>query len=967
MNATVTFSLSPWLLFLILPVFVAILALVFARKKKEAISANLILSSIFQCVVASLFIFAIAGIQIEYDEKNFPSEAVVLVDTSYTAASQREEMDNFVHDVLRQSVGRCRVGVVLFGNGQDVALDMTKINSFEEAEEVYQKYIKVSSQTPDDNATDIASALRFIWSASGEKNFISDPARTRVVILSDGLETDGDSLSAMKELARGGIQLETSFYSDNYISDTSILGVTYPAKTIYAGEEFEVKVQIKSSYKGYATLKVADKDEEGKVKEKELSLELQSGSQEISFTHLFEKEGFHEFAFSLEALDDEKEQNNVFYSYFEAAGKNKILIFETFQSESGQLKSMLDEAEKNNIEIEIKNIKLSDEMTAKDLSQYCEVILYNTAASDMTQSFQVELQSYVQSGGGLFTVGGFEKDEQGNIKTTNKVSDPDEQVPVLHSYKDSDLKGSILADMLPVNVESYNPSVAVVFLFDVSTSMTGASGTSIETAAEDARYILDHVLTPRDYAAIVSLNDSYEERAPLTTVTKKEELKDIITNLEEFYLWTDRTYYAPAFEHCARILANAPTDVARKHIILFSDGGAGDSENYLKVMQEAYQTQGINLTVVTYYRSKKEVDGVTYYFNHAYDVVGWEINVGRMDQLAEIGHGHHLLLQRGNDYRTQHGVAPIFKMDLKLEDVCFDKFNPRKGEKSPILSGVTPLELSQLKLEGYFPSKAKIDKSVNVSLYANGAPLYAEWDYGSGKVGSILIDLEKKLSSDLLTSDAGKTLVKNMVSSLLMNASLPQEELSFEVIVTENNFNTSVKVFNTEEKEAKFVAIVQAPDLTTSKYDLGKVVHGSHFEFENPQVGMYNIYVMKVNSNYDFMGSNAISPTDIPQDMLIEMAVMHRAFSYSKEFDATADPYSSGKDLLASLSSRPVADGNIYSKFVYDAEEIFSSTGNIHFVKDLRFILLISAMVLYIMGITFRLFKLKKRNRKELK
>ena len=70
MNATVTFSLSPWLLFLILPVFVAILALVFARKKKEAISANLILSSIFQCVVASLFIFAIAGIQIEYDEKS---------------------------------------------------------------------------------------------------------------------------------------------------------------------------------------------------------------------------------------------------------------------------------------------------------------------------------------------------------------------------------------------------------------------------------------------------------------------------------------------------------------------------------------------------------------------------------------------------------------------------------------------------------------------------------------------------------------------------------------------------------------------------------------------------------------------------------------------------------------------------------------------------------------------------------
>ncbi len=971
MNASITFSTSPWLLFIMLPVFAAILALVFARKKRGKISSNLIFSALFQCLVASLFVFAISGIRVEYDEQNFPKEVAVLVDTSYTAKTQRENMDEFVHDILKQSVGQCRVGVVLFGQGQEVALEMSDLKTFEDAEKAYQKY-KTSFAVAKDNATDIASALKFVWTPQVDAhNFISDPAHSRIVVLSDGLETDGDAISAMKELTRSGVQLETSFYADSYQSDASILEVKYPDSTIYAGNKINITVVVKSSYKASATLEFSDKNDDGEVKESKMSIELQAGTQQIALPHSFDKEGFHELTFHLNVSDDEKQENNVFCSYFEVKEKTQILILETYQGESNQLKSALDEiGQKNNIEIVIRDIKTAtNEMTADTLSEYSEVILYNFAVEDLSENFQSELKTYVnEKGGGLFTVGGFEKDEQGNIKTTPRDSNPEEEVPVLHSYRESDLQESILADMLPVNIQAYKPAVAVVFIFDVSTSMTGSSASSIVTAAEDARYILDNVLEPKDYVSVVTLQSSYAETTPLSSVTKKEEIKQSITQLESFWDWDASTEYAPALGQAARILSNAPAEVAKKHIILFSDGGPKDKlPVYGQVMQEAHDTQGINITVVTYYHIKKIIDGVPYYFNHSYDVKGWEINVDNMETLAGIGGGHNLLLPHTKDDITNHSVAPVFRKDLKLdqlEDICYESFTPKKGEESPILENVTGLALQNLKLDGYFISRAKIDRNVSVPLLANGAPLYAEWKYGSGKVGSILIDLEGKWSNDLISTDTGKTILGNIMFSLLMNVEPPKEE-TMEGMVIEDNFRTQVNIFNLQQEEqpqTKLVAMVQSPDMSQppTKYDLGPISSGCRFVFENLQVGTYKIYVMKVKSNYDFMEDEVLSPEDIPSDMLVETMELRRSFSYSKEFDSTIDPYTTGQDLLASLSSRQPSDGTIYSKFIYDAEKIFQPNGNIHRVKDLRQMLLIAALVLYFLGIIFRLFKLKK-------
>lgn len=963
MNASVTFSVSPWLLLLIIPVFAAIFALFFAGKRRGSrITVNRILSAVLQCAAAVCCIFALAGIRIEYDAPNDPEELVILVDNSNTAKGQRENMNGFVREALEANGGRCRIAVVLFGYGQKVALEMGSYD----AETAYEKYLAAASESPNDNATDIASALRRVWDPThGSASLISDPSRAKVLILSDGLETDGDAIGAMKTLTREGVQIETSFFADEYQTDTSILGVNYPGKTVFAGKEFEFTVTVKSSYGTSAVLTYQDRDENGNEKEGSIRADLSVGTQELTLKHSFENAGFHALTFHLEAAGNETEENNALCSYFEVAESMKLLILETYQGESKLLGASLDRVTaEGELVIETKMLQDAVSMTAEELSAYGEVILYNSAQRDMTAEFQNALYQYVnQMGGGLFTVGGFRKDESGEIQMQPKYRDQEREVPVRHSYQGDDLGDSVFASMLPVTVEEYKPAVAVVFVLDVSSSMAGLKSSPIHTAAEDARNILDNVLEPRDYAGIVTLQDSYAEVDPLSPVTQKQELKASLAEWEDYYNAYASTHYAPAIRQAANMLALAPDNVARKHIVLLSDGGPGDTfDEYSKAMEEAGQ-QGITCTIVTYYKRTRVIDGETYYFNHDYDMKGWEINVANMQKLAGYGQGSLVLITRD----VYHGVEEPFRKDIRLEELAaigYDSFVPQIGEvSSDVLGDITNSALKELTLGGYFPSRPRVDRAVTVPLLAEGSPLYAEWMFGKGKVGSILIDLEGVWSKEIFEKETGKTVLNNIASSLLRRTEQP-DEVSIDATLAEDNFRTQVNVYGFEQGEdAKLVAFVHSPDPEEGpqKFDLSALsLGGNRFVFENPTAGVYTVQILKVKADLDFMRDDIKSLADIPDDAVIETLELYRTFSYSKEYDSTADPYTTGQELLAALSTREAADGLSYSKFVYDAETIFAESGTAHRIADPRQDLLIAAIVLYFAGIVLRRFKLKK-------
>lgn len=101
------------------------------------------------------------------------------------------------------------------------------------------------------------------------------------------------------------------------------------------------------------------------------------------------------------------------------------------------------------------------------------------------------------------------------------------------------------------------------------------------------------------------------------------------------------------------------------------------------------------------------------------------------------------------------------------------------------------------------------------------------------------------------------------------------------------------------------------------------------------------------------MSDSVRTLADVPKEEIFETVELYRTFSYSKEYDASADAYTTGRELLAALSTRK-SDGQIDEKFVYEAETVFAENGLAHRYDDPRRALLISALVLYFSGIVVR-------------
>ena len=78
-------------------------------------------------------------------------------------------------------------------------------------------------------------------------------------------------------------------------------------------------------------------------------------------------------------------------------------------------------------------------------------------------------------------------------------------------------------------------------------------------------------------------------------------------------------------------------------------------------------------------------------------------------------------------------------------------------------------------LEGAYSNQLK-DNATEV-LSSPYGPLYAQWQYGEGMVGSFMCDLNGTWSAEFLTSETGTTILLNIISHLI-NENIPEEEVA---------------------------------------------------------------------------------------------------------------------------------------------------------------------------------------------
>lgn len=869
---SITFT-NPWLLFLIIPGLALVLFAFFRVSKQFRYTRNRVISLSLGVVMVVLCAFMAAGIGFSYSVANDTNEVLLLVDVSYSNQDNQDKKDDFIQSVIEENADTAKLGIVTFGYDQVYAVPFS-----DGAEGIMEAYRNAPS--PDDSATDLAAALTYAQS------LFTHPESAKIIVLTDGIETDGDAMSTVASLALAGIRVDFVDYSEPQSGDeVQISGIGLPEGTIQTGTNNQLELSVQTSESMDARITLYDNGEQVLSEYAELS----DGTNTLYFTYAFETAGLHELRFEIEGVSDTLAQNNTYYSYVNIDVVDNVLIIQ-HDSEGEQLRQLFSD----DFNVTVKKISEAP-ATLNELREYDQVILANIANADMPEGFINILNSYVyDAGGSLLTVGGT-REENGET--------------IANVYNREDMEGTLYQDMLPVLAEDYTPPVAVLLVIDVSGSMegTGSSGMKlIKEAQESAKASLE-ALDDRDYIGIVTFSEDATLVLEPTPVAEKRKIE---TAIDKIVSKMQGTLYTHALD-TAGLALKAVEGVNKKHIIFISDGNPNDSDTRYLDVTKANLEAGITTSCISFMGE-----------------------VGVMKSISDAG--------GGNNYTAGSGQAltAAIQEDLRnpmIREFEYVTFQPQFGDYSSILSGINEADIPTL--DGFYGVRLKNDAQ-GILIGDYGQPIYAQWDYGNGKVGSFMCDLNNVWSADFLGNATGQQLLYNIVSGLFPQESVAVDEI--ELTVGRENYTVSTNIY-TSIAEGESIRVLVSKVENNGLKTLVHTIEVENFngnqavDFDIMQGGIYEIEVQKLGADGTILASNSV----------------YQEFSYSLEYD----PFLADNDNAAHIAELAAAGGG---SVIQDAVAAFDGLVTSFFRSyDPRGALAVIVIVALLLDVAVRKFKFK--------
>ena len=885
MNFRINFT-HPWLLLLLIPAVVLSLLPYFRSQKKYRRNRNKIISVVSHLLAMAISINLLAGISFSYERVNRENELVILVDVSDSGEDAHASRSSFVQSLIDISNGEYRVGVVSFGYG---ATDTGALSY--DIDAVLDSYL--SMPLPDTSATDIVSALRHA------RSLITSPQNAKIVVVSDGIETDDKVTNVIKSIASDGVRVDTAYFPGDEHDEVAILSVTPPRERIVPNENFNVSLELRSNLDGEnkAILMVTDNGE--LLGQTEVVLKGREPKIDVAIS--LEERDLHELCFEIEVEGDTLDQNNSYRTYVNLSNFDNLLLIEGREGEGRALAALLGER------FNVTDMSISGDLPdiptdIREMAEYEQVVLVNVAYKDMPAGFEELLNRFVYDlGGGLFTVGG-ELDANGQP----------------HSYNRLDMRESVYyRQMLPIIVDEYTPPIAVMIVVDTSGSM--AENNKLVNAKYGAEGCLE-ALSDRDFCGVMSFNTTASEELQVLPCSQRDKIIDSIRRIGgEDSVADGGTLFSSAIERAGRELANID-NVERKHIILVTDGMPGDPyETYLSYIRNNLKSD-ITMSVITLGLDTSDGNG--------------ESIAELMAATAEAGKGSYKNVMDARDVPRE--MENVLRLNAIAEIDYGEAFDLKIKDRTSIFAGILEEDIPQLK--GYYGTEAKSE--AKVALMGKYVPIYADWQYGEGKVGSFMCDLSGLWSDEFMNDPVGQQLIFNIVNSLFPVNDIRVDDLSY-VLKTDNYSNT----LNVHGAPTGCVVEVDVTPLSAHLDDVieqGVTVTAQEsnrrFTFEIKDAGLYEIRIRAVDED---------------GEVVLE-AIDHAVFSYSEEYNTFTSRTPIGEELMALIAK----DGR--GEVIEDAATVFASYENtITIVYDPRLIMLILAIALVLIDIAVRKFKFK--------
>lgn len=374
----------------------------------------------------------------------------------------------------------------------------------------------------------------------------------RIVMLSDGNETEGD---AVRAALQADVPILTVPLATRTDPEVQVSQVSVPAQ-VREGEPFYVEVTIDGNHDDEGLIEVY----RGAHKVVGERRKLKKGENKLRFQQSITDERLAQYTVRISGLkqdtllDNNSESGLVFTS-----GKPRVLLVESDPKLAQHFAWAMEQEE---IQVDVRPPEGMPDGLA-DLQNYELVILSNVPATALSQRQMEIARTYVQDlGGGLMMLGGEQSFGLGGY------------------YK------SVLEEILPVRSdfekEKEKPSLAMVLVIDKSGSM---GGEKIELAKEAAKSAAE-LLGGGDKLGVIAFEGETFWISELQPAANKGRIIDDISRLEA----GGGTNMAPAMEEAFTALQN--TVAKLKHVIILTDGisAPGDFEGIANDMATSRMT-----------------------------------------------------------------------------------------------------------------------------------------------------------------------------------------------------------------------------------------------------------------------------------------------------------------------------------------------------------------------------------------
>lgn len=532
------------------------------------------------------------------------------------------------------------------------------------------------------DGTDLAAAIRRSLAE------VPSDAAARVVLITDGLATRGDTLAAAAAALAAGIPVDVVPLEQRAAPDVRVVALRAPAR---ADEGEAMDLRVVTSSPAAADLEVRVR-RDGEVIARARA-RIQAGEDVLRLREKAPGPGLHRYDVEITALDprlDEAPEDNTGSAFVRVRGQAAALVLEGEAGKGAFLARALAEGA---FRVE-QGTATSVPADLGGLAGYDVVVLSDIRAGDLSPGQLAALAGYVRDlGGGLVLMGGDRSMGPGGYART-----PVEEVsPVSFDLRQ----------------ERRRASLAEVIGIDISGSMGAKEGGFTKLAlANEAAARSAALLGPGDLLGVAHVDTEVKWSVPLGPVVDKLAIDRAIrgVGVGGGGIYVDVTLDA-GYAALDREKVNL------KHLLLFADGSDAERMDGCRARVEGALRRGITTSVVA---------------------LGSGSDVPELETLSRLGGGRFYLVEDATRLPAVFAQETI----LAARSAIVEKdFRVDRGAPSAITEGVDLAEAPSLK--GYVVTIAKGRASV-LLRGPEGDPILAVWSAGVGRTAAFTSDLKDR-------------------------------------------------------------------------------------------------------------------------------------------------------------------------------------------------------------------------------